>query len=148
MPRPCPAQSAGIASVPANEQLFATAFENAPHPMALIAAQDSIVHANRSLCRTLGFTRAELCALSASDIIHPDDRTTEREQRRRLGAADIGRYALISTHPHDNRSARPPLRHSVKTTPPPGIFSFFLCYAAFSFGTLSGSPDRAAVSVS
>ena len=84
--------------MPASEQLFATAFENAPHPMALIAAQDSIVQANRSLCRTLGFSRAELCALSASDIVHPDDRKTECEQRRRLGAADIGRYALVQRY--------------------------------------------------
>jgi PAS domain S-box-containing protein len=86
------------ASIPATDQLFAAAFENAPHPMALIDAQGQIVQANRSLCRMLGFTRGSLCALTASDIIHPDDAETEREQRRRLGCAAIGRYQLVQRY--------------------------------------------------
>jgi PAS domain S-box-containing protein len=57
-----------------------------------------IVQANRRLCRMLGFTRANLCALNAADIIHPDDADTEREQRKRLGAADIGHYQLVQRY--------------------------------------------------
>jgi len=79
----------------ANDQLFAAAFDNAPHPMALLSASGQIVHANRSLCRILGFTRANLCAMGISDVTHPDDAETERAQRQRLGAAHIGRYELI-----------------------------------------------------
>ena len=81
--------------VSASEPLFAAAFENAPHPMALIDANGLIVQANRSLCRMLGFTPTELSALRACDIIHPEDAETEREQRKRLAAADIGRYDLV-----------------------------------------------------
>jgi len=81
-------------SHPANEQLFVAAFDNAPHPMALLSATGQIVHANRSLCRLLGFTRANLCAMCIADVTHPDDAETERAQRRRLGAAHIGRYEL------------------------------------------------------
>ena len=86
------------ASSPAANQLFAAAFENAPHPMALMNADGRIVQANRSLCRMLGFTRASLCALTAADIVHPDDAHTEAEQRRRLGAADIGHYQLVQRY--------------------------------------------------
>jgi len=86
------------ASSPAANQLFAAAFENAPHPMALMNADGRIVQANRSLCRMLGFTRASLCALTAADIVHPDDAPTEAEQRRRLGAADIGHYQLVQRY--------------------------------------------------
>jgi PAS domain S-box-containing protein len=80
------------------EPLFADAFENAPNGMALIAADGSIIQANRSLCRMLGFTRNELHALSSSDITHPDDLQTEVEQNRRLAAADIGRYELVQRY--------------------------------------------------
>ena len=80
------------------EPLFADAFENAPNAMALIAADGSIIHANRSLCRMLGFTRNELHALSSNDITHPDDLETEVEQNRRLAAADIGRYELVQRY--------------------------------------------------
>jgi len=86
------------ASSPAANQLFAAAFENAPHPMALMNADGRIVQANRSLCRMLGFTRASLCALTAADIVHTDDAHTEAEQRRRLGAADIGHYQLVQRY--------------------------------------------------
>jgi PAS domain S-box-containing protein len=79
----------------ANEPLFAAAFESAPHPMALIDANGLIAQANGSLCRMLGFTRTELCSLRVADIIHPEDSEPEREQRKRLAAADIGRYDLV-----------------------------------------------------
>jgi PAS domain S-box-containing protein len=84
------------------ESLFADAFENAPNAMALIAADGSIIQANRSLCRMLGFTRNELQALNSSDITHADDLQTEVEQNRRLGAADIGRYELVQRYIRKN----------------------------------------------
>lgn len=82
----------------ATEPLFADAFENAPNAMALIAAEGTIIQANRSLCRMLGFTKNELQALNSSDITHPDDLHTDVEQKRRLAAADIGRYELVQRY--------------------------------------------------
>ncbi len=78
-----------------SEPLFADAFEDAPHAMALIAADGTVLQANRALCRMLGFTSIELQRLNSSDITHADDLETEAEQRRRLIAADIGRYELV-----------------------------------------------------
>lgn len=92
--RPSPPLQRSGAHV-SNEQLFAAAFENAPYAMALIRADGRIAQCNHNLCRMLGFTRSELCALTAGDIVHPDDVETEREQRSRLAAADIGRYDLV-----------------------------------------------------
>jgi PAS domain S-box-containing protein len=82
------------ATRPVNEPLFADAFENAPHAMAILATDGRIMQANGALCRMLGFSRNELEAMNASDIAHSDDVTTEAEQRRRLASADIGRYEL------------------------------------------------------
>jgi PAS domain S-box-containing protein len=87
-----------VAVRPQSESLFADAFENAPHGMALIAVDGSIMQANGSLCRMLGFTKTELHALNSSDITHSDDLQTEAEQNRRLAAADIGRYELVQRY--------------------------------------------------
>jgi PAS domain S-box-containing protein len=60
-----------------------------------MAADGTIVQANRALCQMLGFSSGELQHLNSSDIMHADDLETEAEQRRRLIAADIGRYELV-----------------------------------------------------
>ena len=85
----------GCAVASDSEPLFADVFENAPHAMAIIAADGTILRANRSLCRMLGYTSSELQRLNSSDITHADDFETEAQQRRRLSAADIGRYELV-----------------------------------------------------
>jgi len=91
-----PLRGAALKSV--SEPLFAEAFENAPHAMALISADGSILRANRSMCLMLGFTSSELQRLNSSDITHADDLETEAGQRRRLAAADIGRYELVQRY--------------------------------------------------
>jgi PAS domain S-box-containing protein len=88
----------GCALESANEPLFAEAFENAPHAMAIIGADGSILRGNRSMCLLLGFTSTELQRLNSADITHADDIETEAGQRRRLAAADIGRYELVQRY--------------------------------------------------
>jgi len=78
-----------------DEELFEDAFENAPHGMAVLAADGSVIRANRSLCQLLGFSRSELHTLSCVHFTHPEDFQTDFQQRRRLAAADIGRYELV-----------------------------------------------------
>lgn len=70
--------------------------------MAVLAHDGGIVRANRSLCQLLGFTRAELEAMNAVHIIYADDVATETRQRRRLAAADIGRYELVLRYVRKN----------------------------------------------
>lgn len=77
---------------------FAAAFDNAPHAMALVGADGTLLHANRALCRMLGFGREELVDANISLITHPDDLETEWEQRQRLARADIGRYELMQRY--------------------------------------------------
>ncbi|MFL5504751.1 MAG: PAS domain S-box protein [Gemmatimonadaceae bacterium] len=86
-----------------SEPLYADAFENAPHAMALIAPEGQILEANRALRRMLGYRKPEIGALNVSDITHPDDLATEVEQRRRLACADIGRYELVQRYIRKDR---------------------------------------------
>ena len=77
---------------------FAAAFDNAPHAMALVGADGTLLHVNGALCRMLGFGREELIDANVSVITHPDDLETEWEQRQRLARADIGRYELMQRY--------------------------------------------------
>jgi PAS domain S-box-containing protein len=63
--------------------------------MAVVTQSGAVVRANRSLCQMLGYPRSELQALSCAHITHADDFQTDDQQRRRLAAADIGRYELV-----------------------------------------------------
>src|SRR2546423_8323517 len=77
---------------------FAAAFDHAPHAMALVGADGTLLHVNRALCRMLGFAGEELIDANVSQITHPDDLETEWEQRQRLPRADIGRYELMQRY--------------------------------------------------
>jgi len=81
--------------LPLTGSLYEDAFESAPHGLAVLSANGTIIRANRALCQMLGFTRMELQSLNCVHITHPDDLPTEVEQRRRLACADIGRYELV-----------------------------------------------------
>lgn len=81
-----------------DDTLYAGVFEHAPHAMALVAPDGSILNANRSLCHMLGYSRRDLRSLRLGDITHPDDVDTELEQRQRLAACDIPRYDLVQRY--------------------------------------------------
>ena len=78
-----------------DDSLYVSVFENAPHAMALLARDGSVLNANRSLCHLLGYSIKELRALTLDAITHPDDVGTEIEQRHRLALSDISRYELV-----------------------------------------------------
>lgn len=88
-----------------SEVSFADAFENAPHAMALVNRNGTLLHANRALCRMLGYGRDEMLRLNISALTHPDDFETDWEQRQRLARADIGRYELIQRYLRRNGEA-------------------------------------------
>ena len=91
-----------LRSIPAlqsgSEVSFFDAFENAPHAMALVAADGTLLYVNRALCLMLGFKREELIDANISAITHPDDLQTDWEQRQRLARANIGRYQLTQRY--------------------------------------------------
>ncbi|HEX6626985.1 MAG TPA: PAS domain S-box protein, partial [Gemmatimonadaceae bacterium] len=81
-----------------SDPCFAGAFENAPHSMALVDSDGTMLHVNRALCLMLGYGADELIDSNVSVITHPEDFQTELEQRRHLACADIGRYELIQRY--------------------------------------------------
>lgn len=78
-----------------DDSLYAAVFENAPHAMALLGADGTILNANRAMCQMLGYNRKELGSLDLHAVTHPDDIGTETEQRHRLASSQISRYELV-----------------------------------------------------
>ena len=78
-----------------DDSIYVSVFEYAPHAMALLAPDGSIVNANRALCNMLGYSRKELRSLHLGALTHPDDVATELEQRHRLSSSEITRYELV-----------------------------------------------------
>jgi two-component system sensor histidine kinase/response regulator len=56
--------------------ILEAAFEEAVTGMALLTPERRFVRANAAMCRLLGRTEAELTALAAEDVTHPDDRAS------------------------------------------------------------------------
>lgn len=82
------------------EVSFADVFESAPHAMAIVSEDGTLLQLNRALCRMLGYTRDELLWANVSTITQADDLPTEWEQRQRLARADIGRYEIVQRYVH------------------------------------------------
>lgn len=58
-----------------SEILFKTIFHHTPVGIALVGVNEDFLMANAKFCDFLGYDKAELLQLSASDIIHPADLT-------------------------------------------------------------------------
>jgi PAS domain S-box-containing protein len=77
-----------------NEQQFRQAFDDAPIGMALILITGEFRQVNRSLCEIVGYSEAELLALTIADITHPDDHQTDAEYRQQLLAGTLRCYEI------------------------------------------------------
>ena len=67
-----------------SEERFRGAFENAPFGMCLNGLDGRFLQVNATLCRLLGYSEAELLALSFPEVTHPGDREACRQTAERL----------------------------------------------------------------
>jgi PAS domain S-box-containing protein len=76
------------------QELFKSAFENAPIGVAVVGLDGRFLRVNRSLCETLGFTEEELLSTTFQKITHPDDLDASMANVRRVMAGEMDRYSL------------------------------------------------------
>lgn len=67
------------------DKLFRDTFENAGVGLAHLQLQGQWLRLNRTLCQMLGYSRAELLALSLPCLLHPEDLETIQNQLQQLG---------------------------------------------------------------
>ncbi|WP_221090974.1 sensor domain-containing protein [Deinococcus aquaedulcis] len=75
-------------------QLFTAMFRRSPIGMALVSLQGQFMTVNEALCRMLGYTQAELLALTFQDITHPEDLDSDLGLLRRVLAREMDQYEL------------------------------------------------------
>jgi diguanylate cyclase (GGDEF)-like protein/PAS domain S-box-containing protein len=83
------------------EQLFRTAFENAPIGMALVDLDGRFMRVNRSLCEIVGFEAADLLDCTFQEITHPDDLDADLDHVRALVAGETSSYSMEKRYVHE-----------------------------------------------
>jgi PAS domain S-box-containing protein len=77
-----------------SEERFRTAFQYAPGGKALIDLDGRLLRVNRALCRTLGYSEAELLKMTFQEITHPDDLDTQLAYVHQLVAGEIPNFQM------------------------------------------------------
>jgi diguanylate cyclase len=71
------------------QELFETAFSEAPIGMALVGLDGRWLKVNAAMCQIVGWPADELLERTFQDVTHPDDIATDLENRRRLVEGEI-----------------------------------------------------------
>jgi two-component system cell cycle sensor histidine kinase/response regulator CckA len=83
-----------VAALRESEERFRRVFDEGPIGLALVGEDLRIARPNAWLCRTLGYTEAELMGMSIDELTHPDDRATELELSQRLFQDEIPLFKI------------------------------------------------------
>ena len=83
---------------------FRTAFEQVAVGIAVTGLDHRFLEANAQFCEIVGYSRAELCALTVTQITHPDDNFETQSQWRRLLAGEIASYSLDKRYVRKDRT--------------------------------------------
>ncbi|MFC7517766.1 PAS domain S-box protein [Herbaspirillum sp. GCM10030257] len=84
------------------QDLFQHAFEHSAIGMALTSLDGRFIDANEALARIVGYTKAELEAMSFQDITHPDDLDIDLHLADELVKGEIPFYNLEKRYIHRN----------------------------------------------
>jgi len=84
----------------ATEELFRTAFEDAPFGMCLTALDGRFLQANAALCEMLGYTQQELMAGAWQELTHPDDLERSRNAAFHLMGSQTASLELEKRYIH------------------------------------------------
>ncbi len=83
------------------EERLRTAFAEAPIGMAVVSPEIRFLQVNRALARITGYEEQELLELpSASDLTHPEDRSTDERARAAMRAGEIRVYDVEKRYLH------------------------------------------------
>ena len=83
-----------------SETRFRSAFEAAPHGMALVGLDGKWLKVNRALCTIIGYREEELLAINFQTITHPDDLKKDLARVRQVLAGKISSYQMEKRYIH------------------------------------------------
>jgi PAS domain S-box-containing protein len=77
-----------------SEERFRKIFVEGPLGMAVVGLDYRLVRVNQTLCRMLGYSEAELTALTFPDITHPEDIDADVQLAERVFSGEIPHYKI------------------------------------------------------
>lgn len=83
-----------------SEERFRRAFHDAAIGMAMVAPDGRALEVNAGICKMLGYSAAELLALSVQQLTHPGDLEADLDSVRRLLAGELETYELEKRYLH------------------------------------------------
>jgi PAS domain S-box-containing protein len=83
-----------------SEELFRSAFDDAPIGMALSSPDGHYLRVNRSLCGMLGYSEKELLATTWQAITHPDDLGMNLSYMKQALAGDVHYFEVEKRYVH------------------------------------------------
>jgi two-component system, sensor histidine kinase and response regulator len=83
-----------------SEARFRETFDEAPIGVALVGPNGRWLEVNRALCEIVGYTEAELLALTFPDITHPDDLDADLQQLGQVLTGEIQTYQMEKRYFH------------------------------------------------
>ena len=86
------------------QELFRSAFDNAPIGIAVSGLDGHYLRVNRALCDILGYSEEELLATTFQDLTYPEDREASMAYVDRLVAGEIEKYSLEKRYVRANDS--------------------------------------------
>lgn len=98
--RPLVSDRRADAAPGASEALFRSVFETAAIGFALVELDGRFRAVNRPLCEMVGYSEAEMLAMTFREITHADDLSTDQMLRDRLLAGEIDRFRVETRYVH------------------------------------------------
>jgi PAS domain S-box-containing protein len=83
-----------------SEQRFRNAFDTTAVSMCLTSPQGQFLQVNASLCQMLGYSEAELLALTFAELTHPDDLPLTLACAQKLLSGELSYYHLEKRYRH------------------------------------------------
>ena len=88
-----------------SEARFRETFDEAPIGVALVGPNGRWLEVNRALCEIVGYSEAELLALTFQDISHPDDLEADLQKLGQVLTGEILTYQMEKRYFHKNGHA-------------------------------------------
>ncbi|MBW4693771.1 MAG: PAS domain S-box protein [Lyngbya sp. HA4199-MV5] len=83
-----------------SEQRFRNAFDTTAVSMCLTSPQGRFLQVNASLCQLLGYSEAELLAMTFAELTHPDDLPLTLAYAQKLLSGELAYYHLEKRYQH------------------------------------------------
>ncbi|QQT24657.1 PAS domain S-box protein [Sphingobacterium spiritivorum] len=83
-----------------NEQKFNQAFQYSGIGMAMVNQEGVCLEVNKTLCKILGYTLAELTTLSFHEYTHPEDLEMDVQNLEKLGKGQLDSYTIEKRYRH------------------------------------------------